>query len=335
MHCPNYCNKMKNTLNKIIERQPLTFQEAKNIIYAIAEEKINDAQIVAILVGLQMRGLQLAEIKGFREALLELCLPVDLDASNALDLCGTGGDGKNTFNISTTTSFVVSAMGYKVIKHGNYGVSSSCGSSNVLEELGYTFTNDSKILNKQLEASNICFLHAPLFHPTLMKVGPLRKNLGIRTFFNSLGPLVNPVQPKNQLTGTFNLELAKIYQHILKDDRNEFRVVYGMDGYDELTLTDQTRILGRTSDEYLSANNFSIDAVNSESIHSGNSIKDASDIVRSILRGESSVEKTNVIAANTALALQCYHPNESIQNLFNEAVSFIRKGETAKFHKIN
>ncbi len=326
---------MKNTLNKIIERQPLTFQEAKNIIYAIAEEKINDAQIVAILVGMQMSGLQLDEIKGFREALLELCLPVQLDASNALDLCGTGGDGKNTFNISTTTSFVVSAMGYKVIKHGNYGVSSSCGSSNVLEELGYTFTNDSKILNKQLEASNICFLHAPLFHPTLMKVGPLRKNLGIRTFFNSLGPLVNPAQPKNQLTGTFNLELAKIYQHILKDDRNEFRVVYGMDGYDELTLTDQTRILGRTSDEYLSANNFSIDAVNSESIHSGNSIKDAADIVRSILRGESSVEKTNVIAANTALALQCYHPNESIQNLFNEAVSFIRKGETAKFHKIN
>jgi len=326
---------MKNTLNKIIERQPLTFQEAKNIIYAIAEEKINDAQIVAILVGLQMRGLQLDEIKGFREALLELCLPVQLDASNALDLCGTGGDGKNTFNISTTTSFVVSAMGYKVIKHGNYGVSSSCGSSNVLEELGYTFTNDSKILNKQLEDSNICFLHAPLFHPTLMKVGPLRKNLGIRTFFNSLGPLVNPVQPKNQLTGTFNLELAKIYQHILKDDRNEFRVVYGMDGYDELTLTDQTRILGRTSDEYLSANNFSIDAVNSESIHSGNSIKDAADIVRSILRGESSVEKTNVISANTALALQCYHPNESIQNLFNDAVSFIRKGETAKFHKIN
>ena len=274
---------MKNTLNKIIERQPLTFQEAKNIIYAIAEEKINDSQIVAILVGLQMRGLQLEEIKGFREALLELCLPVELDGSNALDLCGTGGDGKNTFNISTTTSFVVSAMGYQVIKHGNYGVSSSCGSSNVLEELGYTFTNDSKLLNKQLEDSNICFLHAPLFHPTLMKVGPLRKNLGIRTFFNSLGPLVNPVQPKNQLTGTFNLELAKIYQHILKDDRNEFRVVYGMDGYDEFTLTDQTRILGRTSDEYLSANNFSINAVNSESIHSGNSIKNAADIIRSIL----------------------------------------------------
>ena len=325
---------MKNTLNKIIERQPLTFQEAKNIIYAIAEEKINDSQIVAILVGLQMRGLQLEEIKGFREALLELCLPVELDGSNALDLCGTGGDGKNTFNISTTTSFVVSAMGYQVIKHGNYGVSSSCGSSNVLEELGYTFTNDSKLLNKQLEDSNICFLHAPLFHPTLMKVGPLRKNLGIRTFFNSLGPLVNPVQPKNQLTGTFNLELAKIYQHILKDDRNEFRVVYGMDGYDEFTLTDQTRILGRTSDEYLSANNFSINAVNSESIHSGNSIKNAADIIRSILRGESSIEKTNVIAANTALALQCYHPNESIQNLFNEAISFIRKGEAAKFHTI-
>jgi anthranilate phosphoribosyltransferase len=326
---------MKNTLNKIIERQPLTFHEAKNIIYAIAEEKINDAQIVAILVGLQMRGLQLDEIKGFREALLELCLTIELDGNNALDLCGTGGDGKNTFNISTTTSFVVSAMGYKVIKHGNYGVSSSCGSSNVLEELGYIFTNDSKLLDKQLQDSNICFLHAPLFHPTLMKVGPLRKKLGIRTFFNSLGPLVNPVQPKNQLTGTFNLELAKIYQHILKDDRNEFRVVYGMDGYDEFTLTEQTRILGKTSDEYLNAQTFNVNPVNSESIHSGNSIKEAAQIVKSILSGQSTLEQTNVIAANTALALQCFHPNEQIQDLFNEANSFIKKGLAAKFHKLN
>ena len=326
---------MKNTLTKIIERQPLTFQEAKNIIYAIAEEKINDAQIVAILVGLQMRGLQLDEIKGFREALLELCLPIELDGNNALDLCGTGGDGKNTFNISTTTSFVVSAMGYKVIKHGNYGVSSFCGSSNVLEELGYTFTNDSKLLDKQLHDSNICFLHAPLFHPTLMKVGPLRKNLGIRTFFNSLGPLVNPVQPNFQITGTFNLELAKIYQHLLKDERNEFRVVYGMDGYDEFTLTEQTRILGKKSDEYLNAQTFNVNPVNSESIYSGNSIKEAAQIVKSILGGQSTLEQTNVIAANTALALQCFHPNEQIQDLFNEANSFIKKGLAAKFHKLN
>ena len=320
---------MKNTLNKIIERQPLSFIEAKAIIYAIAEGTVNDAQIVAMLVGLQMRGLQLEEIKGFREALLELCLPVDLDASNAIDLCGTGGDGKNSFNISTTTSFVLAAMGYKVIKHGNYGVSSSCGSSNVVEALGIEFTNDPKKLEKQLEETNICFLHAPLFHPTLMKVGPLRKSLGIRTFFNSLGPLVNPVQPKHQLTGTFNLELAKIYQHILKDERKEYRIVYGMDGYDEFTLTDQTRILGGNVDEYLSASSFNLQAIDPTAIHSGNSVEEAATILKNILKGKGTEAQMNVVAANTALALQCYHPEENVQALFIKALNFIKSGEAS------
>ncbi len=321
---------MKNILNKIIERQALTFSEAKEIIYAIAQEKINDAQIVAILVGLQMRGLQLEEIKGFREALLELTLPVELDGSDAIDLCGTGGDGKNSFNISTTTSFVLASMGYKVIKHGNYGVSSSCGSSNVLEELGFTFTNDIKQLEKQLKETNICFLHAPLFHPTLMKVGPLRKSLGIRTFFNSLGPLVNPVQPQHQLTGTFNLELAKIFQHILKDERKEYRIVYGMDGYDELTLTDQTRILGGTIDENINAGSFNLQAIDPTSIHSGNSIQEAAAILRNILNGKGTESQMNVVAANTAVALQCYHPEEKIQDLFGKAISFIKSGEAVR-----
>jgi anthranilate phosphoribosyltransferase len=323
---------MKHILNKIIERQPLLFTEAKEIIYAIGEEKINDSQIVAMLVGLQMRGLQLEEIKGFREALIELCLPIDLDGSDAIDLCGTGGDSKNTFNISTTTSFVLASMGHKVIKHGNYGVSSLCGSSNVLEELGFVFTNDQNKLNKQLQDSNICFLHAPLFHPTLMKVGPLRKNLGIRTFFNSLGPLVNPVQPKHQLTGTFNLELAKTYQHILKDERKGYRIVYGMDVYDEFTLTDQTRILGGDVDEYLSANSFGLNPINPIDLYSGESVLEAATILRNILSGKGTNSQNNVIAANTALALQCYQPEEKIQNLFLTSLDFIKSGEAGKKH---
>jgi anthranilate phosphoribosyltransferase len=323
---------MKHTLNKIIERQPLLFSEAKEIIYAIAEERINDSQIVAMLVGLQMRGLQLEEIKGFREALLELCLPIDLDGSDAIDLCGTGGDSKNTFNISTTTSFVLASMGHKVIKHGNYGVSSLCGSSNVLEELGFVFTNDIDSLNKQLEQTNICFLHAPLFHPTLMKVGPLRKNLGIRTFFNSLGPLVNPVQPKYQLTGTFNLELAKIYQHILKDERKGYRIVYGMDVYDEFTLTDQTRILGGDVDEYLSATSFGLDPINPIDLYSGESVLEAANILRNILAGKGTDSQNHVIAANTALALQCYKPEEKIQDLFSTSLDFIKSGEAGRTH---
>ena len=217
---------MKTLIQKVLNNQSLSSYEASEIIHAIAEEKMNDAQVVALMIGLQMKGLSLDEIEGFRNALLNLALKIELDGTNAIDLCGTGGDGKDTFNISTTTSFVLAAMGNKVIKHGNYGVSSSCGSSNVLEALGYKFTNHEKDLNEQLTKNNICFLHAPLFHPTLKKVSHLRRDLGLRTFFNSLGPLVNPVQPAFQLTGTYDLELAKIYQHLLKKNRTDFRVVF-------------------------------------------------------------------------------------------------------------
>lgn len=326
--------KMKQIINKIIDKESLTFKEAKNIIYAIAEDELNASQIAAILVGIQMRGLQLEEIKGFRSALLELTIPVDIEGSNAIDLCGTGGDGKNTFNISTTTAFVVSAMGYKVIKHGNYGVSSTCGSSNVLEELGYQFTTDSIKLNQQLKEKNICFLHAPLFHPTLLKVGSIRKELGIRTFFNALGPLVNPVQPEYQLTGTYNLELAKIYQHILQGDRTEYRVVFGMNGYDELTLTDQTRVLGSKDDDYINASLFNQSIIDPASIHSGDTIQEAAKILKSITRGEGTKPQNNVISANVSLALQCFHPSKPLKELFNEALEFIESGTAASYHNL-
>lgn len=325
---------MKSIINKIIDKDALTFEEAKSIIYAIAADELNAAQIVAILVGIQMKGLQLEEIKGFRSALLELTIPVEIDGRNAIDLCGTGGDGKNTFNISTTTAFVVAAMGYKVIKHGNYGVSSACGSSNVLEELGYKFTADSCELNRQLQDKNICFLHAPLFHPTLMKVGGIRKQLGIRTFFNAIGPLVNPVQPQYQLTGTYNLELAKTYQHILKGERKEYKIVYGLDGFDELTLTDQTRILSRNQDELINASFFEKSITNPSAIHSGSTIQEATNILKSILSGEGTKPQNNVIAANVSLALQCFHPSKPLKELFNEATYFIEKGRTASYHNL-
>jgi anthranilate phosphoribosyltransferase len=325
---------MKQIISKIIDKESLTFKEAKNIIYAIAEDELNASQIAAILVGIQMRGLQLEEIKGFRSALLELTIPVDIDGSNAIDLCGTGGDGKNTFNISTTTAFVVSAMGYKVIKHGNYGVSSTCGSSNVLEELGYQFTTDSIKLNQQLKEKNICFLHAPLFHPTLLKVGSIRKELGIRTFFNALGPLVNPVQPEYQLTGTYNLELAKIYQHILQGDRTEYRVVFGMNGYDELTLTDQTRVLGSKDDDYINASLFNQSIIDPASIQSGDTIQEAAKILKLITRGEGTKPQNNVISANVSLALQCFHPSKPLKELFNEALEFIESGTAASYHNL-
>ena len=217
---------MKTLLEKLLRHEHLTFEEARSFIFAIEEEKFTPETISGMLMTIQMRGAQLNEMKGFRSALLELSHRIDLDSEQAIDLCGTGGDGKNTFNISTTTAFVLASMGKKVIKHGNYGVSSLCGSSNVLEELGVTFTSNQGELQRQLDERNICFLHAPLFHPAMKKVAPIRRNLGVRTIFNNLGPLINPAQPRFQLTGTYSLELARIYQHILRNERTNYRVLF-------------------------------------------------------------------------------------------------------------
>ncbi len=325
---------MKQIVQKVIDKEYLNHEECESFIHAIANETISNEHIIAILTGIQMRGIQLEELKGFRAALLELIVPIDLN-TEAIDLCGTGGDSKNTFNISTTTSLVLAAMNYKVVKHGNYGVSSLCGSSNVLEELGFKFTIDSNQLQNELKAFNICFLHAPLFHPTLKKVASIRTNLGMRTLFNSLGPLVNPIQPAYQMTGTYSLELAKIYHHILKEERKNYKVIYGLDGYDELTLTSTTRVLGPKMDQIRSAHSFGIDTILPNEIHGGISVFDSAKIVRSILAGQGSEQQTNVIAANVAEAIQCMDPTTNLEEAFQEGKSFILSGQAAKHFKIN
>lgn len=325
---------MKELVEKIIENNYLTKEECRELIYAIAENTIQSEQIVAILVGIQMRGIQLDEIEGFREALLELALPLNI-SNNAIDLCGTGGDGKNTFNISTTTSLVLAAMNYKVIKHGNYGVSSSCGSSNVLEELGFQFSTDENRLQNELDTLNICFLHAPFFHPTLKKVASIRTNLGVRTLFNSLGPLVNPCQPTHQITGTYSLELAKIYQHILKNERSNYKIMYGLDGYDELTLSNSTRLLGKHEDVIRTAKNYNVPPINPVSLKGGDSLFNSARIVKEIISGIGSMEQSNVIAANCAEAITCIDSSISLIDAFKESLRFIRSGQTSKHFKLN
>lgn len=317
---------MEAILEKIIAHEHLTFEEAYEFIHDVDQDKYEPEVISGILVGIQMRGVQLEELKGFRKALLELSTSLPLDGEGAIDLCGTGGDGKNTFNVSTTSSFVLATMGKKVIKHGNYGVSSLCGSSNVLEELGATFSSDFLELEKRLEKNNICFLHAPLFHPTMKKVAPVRKRLSTRTIFNCLGPLVNPVQPTHQLTGTYSLELAKLYQHILRKERTNFVVAYGMDGYDEITLTDNARLLGKTSDAVLGSTELDIRKVGANEITSGKSIQDAARILRGILSGEGTDAQNAVVAANVAVALHLYHPETAVKDLYKEALSTIASG---------
>lgn len=333
---------MQATLTQLIQHRSLTKSQAKEIILGIGNDAFSDHEIVGLMVSLQTRSLTLDEIQGFREALLELAITPEIDASNAIDLCGTGGDGKNTFNISTTTSFVLASMGHQVVKHGNYGVSSMCGSSNVLEQLGVKFSNDSEDLNEQKERFNLCFLHAPLFHPVMKKVAPLRKSLGIPTFFNIMGPLVNPVQPAYQLTGTFSLELARIYHHVLSPHRKNYSVLHSMDGYDEISLTGDTRVFSKLDDTILNATSVNVESINSQEIHGGNSTEEAAQILTSILKGEGTSSQNNVVALNTAQGIITLNPSQKIDEAFATALAHIQSGEAfrhfesfIKSHKTN
>lgn len=317
---------MKKLLDKVMDFESFSAEEAESFILALNNDKVQPEIASAILIGLNMKGIQLDELVGFRNALLELSIKPDIDASDAIDLCGTGGDGKNTFNISTTTSLVLASMGYRVIKHGNYGVSSLCGSSNVLEELGFNFTTDSKILNQNLEQKKICFLHAPLFHPAMKKIAPIRKALGVRTIFNCLGPLVNPVQPAYQLTGTFSKELATIYPHIIKDFRKDFKVIYGMDGFDEVTLTDNSISNGKYENSIINAATFGHSNLQQTELFGGSSIPAAAAIIRNILAGRGTDAQNNVIAANVALAIQLFEPTSCLIDNRTNALEHIQSG---------
>jgi anthranilate phosphoribosyltransferase len=326
---------MKRLIEKSMQGQALSYQESYQLIEDINTGIIQAENLAALLISIQIRGVQLNELTGLRDALLHFATPVSLDGTNAIDLCGTGGDGKDTFNISTTTSLVLAAMGIKVIKHGNYGVSSICGSSNVLEELGFPLTDDLKILESQLNNQNFCFLHAPMFHPTLKAVASVRKNLGLRTIFNSLGPLVNPVQPEYQLTDTFSLELAQIYQYMLKDKRKSFKVVHSLDGYDEITLTDTTRIYSQEKEMNRSFSDFDLQRIAPSALLGGKTIKESAHIIRTILSGNGTTEQNSIIASNTAEALQLFHPETTIKDLFKESLAFIHGGHTSKHFNFN
>lgn len=318
---------MKKLLEKILESPSLNQAEAYHCMLQIGTNELSDAETVAIMTALQLRGLHLNELIGFRSALLELALPVRLETDESIDVCGTGGDGKNTFNISTATAFVLANMGYKVVKHGNYGVSSLCGSSNVLEYLGYRFVQDSTKLQRELDQNNLCFLHAPLFHPALKRVAPLRKALGITTFFNGMGPLVNPAHPTHQLTGTYSLELAKHYRHVLRYERKNFTVLYGTEGFDELTFIGSTRILGKFRDEQLEESPLRI-PISLDEISGGTTVKTSAELLVQLLSGKGTSAQHAVVAGNVALALQTVAPKLSFQKAFEKAYDHLLSGSS-------
>src|SRR5436190_18240154 len=276
---------MKKVLQYLFEHKTLSREQAKDVLVSIGKGVYNEHEITAFMTVYLMRSITIDELHGFREALLELCVRVDLNGHEVMDIVGTGGDGKNTFNISTLSCFIVAGTGNKVAKHGNYGASSISGSSNVMEQLGYRFKNDAAVLNKELETANICFLHAPLFHPALKVVGPIRKNLGIRTFFNMLGPMVNPAFPKHQLVGVYNLEMARIYNYLLQQTDKNFTIIHSLDGYDEISLTGDTKVITNYGEKIMSAETLGKRLVSAVDIYGGNTVEEAGKIFINILKG--------------------------------------------------
>jgi anthranilate phosphoribosyltransferase len=294
---------MKAILNRLINHEKLSKEESRQMIINIADGQYTSSQIASFLTVYLMRSISLDELEGFRSALLELCLLINIDEYNTIDLCGTGGDGKDTFNISTLSSFVVAGAGIKVTKHGNYGVSSTCGSSNVLEALGVKFSNEKDFLKRCLDQAGICILHAPLFHPAMKNVAPVRRELGVKTFFNMLGPLVNPVKPKNQLTGVFNLELARLYYYLFQKTDTNFTILYGLDGYDEISLTGPTKAFGKNSESLLMPRDFGVDPVSQNAISGGENVDHSTKIFINIMQNKGTVAQQNVVCANAGMAI--------------------------------
>ena len=318
---------MNHIPNKLFEHQKLSETEAYTILTKIGNNEFNTSQIAAFLTIFLMRNISAEELTGFKQALLDLCLKMNFSDFNTIDVCGTGGDGKDTFNISTLAAFVVAGAGYKVAKHGNYGVSSSCGSSNVLEHLGYRFTNNESVLKRQLDTANFCMMHAPLFHPAMKNVAPIRKELGLKTFFNMLGPLVNPSNPQNQLVGVFNLEIARIYNYMLQKSGKNYSILHSLDGYDEISLTGKFKHYSNTDEVLLSPEQIGFPQHNQEEIFGGSTIEDAATIFTNVLENKGTQSQQNVVLANASHAIQCLEPSKSLQDCIFIAKESLASGK--------
>ena len=317
---------MKKILEYLFNYNKLNYDQAKEILIDITSNKYSHSEIASFMTIYKMRNPSIEEMEGFRDALLEQCIKINFDDFNTIDLCGTGGDGKDTFNISTISSFIVAGSGFKVTKHGNYGVSSNCGSSNVLEYLGVKFSNDENYLKKCLDQSNICYLHAPIFHPSMKNVAPIRKDLGFKTFFNLLGPLVNPSRPKNQITGVYNLEIARLYGYIFKNTNKNFSIVYSLDGYDEISLTGSFKLINNFSEIISDCNYFKLQKTMAKDILGGKSIEDSANIFKNILSGKGTNNQVNVVLANSSLAIQTI-TNKDIDECIEIAKESIESGK--------
>jgi anthranilate phosphoribosyltransferase len=325
---------MKEILNELIEHRSLSKETAKKVLVDLTSGKFNPSQTTAFMTVYMMRSITVDELQGFRDAMLELCHRVDFDQP-VMDVCGTGGDGKNTFNLSTLSSFVVAAAGQPVAKHGNYGVSSACGSSNVMEYFGYKFTADQDALKKSLDRVNICFMHAPLFHPAMKNVAPIRKDLGVKTFFNMLGPLVNPAFPRRQLVGVFSLELARQYAYLYQNSSKDFLVLHSVDGYDEVSLTGPLKVFFNRGEKMVSPADLGLPQVRSEDILGGQSVEEAAAIFKAVLEGKGTVAQSNAVIANAAMALYAADQKQTLAEAVERAREALVSGKAlSTFRKL-
>lgn len=304
---------MRKILNYLFEYRTLNRQEAEEILIKIAQNTISESEIAAFLTVYLMRSITVEELMGFRDALLNLCIRVDLSEFDTMDVCGTGGDGKDTFNISTLTTFVLAGAGVKVTKHGNYAVTSACGSSNILEHFGYKFSTSLDKLKSEIDKSGVCFLHAPLFNPAMKSVAPIRKALKVKTFFNMLGPMINPSLPKKQMIGVYSLELARLYNYLYQTSDIQYTIIHSLDGYDEVSLTSDFKYIFNGVEQIISPEMLRFERTIQRDLRGGQTVDEAASIFKSVLEGKGTKAQNNVVVVNSQLALKCYHPLKSLE----------------------
>ena len=317
---------MKQLLYRLFEHQYLGREEARVILQNIAEGRYNDAQIASLITVFLMRSISVEELTGFREALLDMRVPIDLTDFKPIDVVGTGGDGKNTFNISTCSCFVVAGAGYNVVKHGNYGATSVSGASNVMEQHGVKFTNNADQLRRNMEACHITYLHAPLFNPALKAVAPVRKNLGVRSFFNMLGPLVNPAMPAYQLLGVYNLPLLRLYNYTYQESGTRFAVVHSLDGYDEISLTADFKVAMPEKEKIYSPELLGFKRCQEADLDGGSTPEEAARIFDAVLENKATEAQRNCVVINSAFAIQVICPEKSIETCIAEAKESLDSG---------
>jgi anthranilate phosphoribosyltransferase len=323
---------MKQILNELIDHRSLTKDTARQVLVNLASGNYNQSQTTAFMTVYMMRSITVDELQGFRDAMLELCIPAHFEQP-VMDVCGTGGDGKNTFNISTLSSFVVAAAGQPVAKHGNYGVSSACGSSNLLEHFGYKFTNDIDELKRSLDRANICFMHAPLFHPAMKNVAPIRKELGVKTFFNMLGPMVNPAFPKRQLVGVFSLELARQYGYLYQNTDKDFVILHSLDGYDEISLTGAFKYFYNEGERLAEPSDLGLPKLTLEDLKGGDSVEESGKIFMRVLEGKGTPAQNAAVIANAGLALFTGHQKEGLLVALAKAKEALISGKALQSFK--